>query len=448
VTVVGTEVALTGGSKTLSADGLVVTVGLLDNDLNKIKADAGLAIDKETTFLRLTSAFVTDTSNQLVDAITLNAAQQAFAYSGDTEKPTLSTFDLNMNDGTVTLVFVESMDPTTLKVEQVTLQKSSNAGIAEAHTISASDVTTAVAGVEIVVKLNIVDLNEMKAKGIGLTKEASYLTMTADAVKDMADKGIEALESGVNAHPADTHTSDSTDAKLAQFDLSIDAGILTLRFSEAVQSSTFEATEIILQNGNEVSQDCPCSQCLDNEFLVATCTADIDTSCTRCAECSVGQYESSSCSTVTGETPGQNSVCTDCETCDAGKYLQTHCSGVTATECGTCEANCVTCTGGGSMCLTCQDTFVLQDGLCVSACDDGLYDESGVCQPCDASCKTCSGSAETDCLTCESPFTKDQDGACAHTCNTDFTFEDASGACSDAGCAVECTNCFGPSSSA
>jgi hypothetical protein len=95
----------------------------------------------------------------------------------------------------MTLVFVESMDPTTLKVEQITLQKSSNAGIAEAHTLSASDFTTAVVGVENMVKLNIVDLNEMKAKGIGLTKVASYLTMTAEAVKDMADKHIEALPS-------------------------------------------------------------------------------------------------------------------------------------------------------------------------------------------------------------------------------------------------------------
>jgi hypothetical protein len=43
VTVVGTEVSFSGGSKILSTAEVVMTVGLLDDDSNKIKTDERLA---------------------------------------------------------------------------------------------------------------------------------------------------------------------------------------------------------------------------------------------------------------------------------------------------------------------------------------------------------------------------------------------------------------------
>ncbi|KAL4482877.1 hypothetical protein ABPG74_018903 [Tetrahymena malaccensis] len=53
-----------------------------------------------------------------------------------------------------------------------------------------------------------------------------------------------------------------------------------------------------------------------------------------------------------------------------------------------------------SMCKQCAQFYFLQNGRCLTACEDGFYSSGTTCLPCNQTCKTCNGPSTTNCLTC------------------------------------------------
>lgn len=59
-------------------------------------------------------------------------------------------------------------------------------------------------------------------------------------------------------------------------------------------------------------------------------------------------------------------------------------------KCLKCNIECLTCRDYASRCVTCAVGFVLANGRCMSFCPDGTYNASSVCKPCSRYCVTCS----------------------------------------------------------
>ncbi|KAK7573323.1 hypothetical protein V9T40_010514 [Parthenolecanium corni] len=71
--------------------------------------------------------------------------------------------------------------------------------------------------------------------------------------------------------------------------------------------------------------------------------------------------------------------------------------------CVPCESNCASCQDRPDHCTSCHHNLVLSDNKCLAACPPNTY-ESDSCGSCYANCETCTGPAESNCTTCKSGF--------------------------------------------
>jgi hypothetical protein len=454
--IAGTSVALTGGTSTISTDGMQITLTLLDNDVNGLTAATDLANSPSDTYLRITAGLVKDTAGNKVQA----SSTKAHSVTDDSVAPTLASWELDMTAETATLNFNESMDSSKVDVTAIVLQDASSSAVGAQHQLtSGSKVKFTTPSLSPVVLLSLSDMNSMKLKGIGASQSSSYLAMRAGALKDMNGLNATALTNGVNARGAAVWTRDTTPPEITGFDIDLDKATAVIRFSEIIKGATFDATKIILQSDNHTQQSCPCSLCLKNEWTAANCTEIgignvLDTDCRRCTECPIGEYETAPC------TATRDSNCTACEVCPVGTYLESFCQGVTPTVCKNCtDGNATSCSGAGAMTTACKAGSVLQGGVCKAACDGGFYTKAtasgDVCATCHATCATCSGPGDKECTSCLDVNTMSKNGngaiAPAHACTKQLNC--AVGSIKDpfssqcASCDPACLDCFGSTSS-
>merc|ERR1719272_2377527 len=457
-----TKVVLTGAdSKVRSANGMVLTIGLKDADINKKTKDAGLAISDGTSFISMTNAFIDDMAGVDVKVIDDTDAQSTpvGGHTPDTTRPQLQSWDLDMTNARLTLSFLETMNIASLEVDKMTLQA---AAIVDVTADSATgDVPTQVTlstaavvadsenGLHVVIQLTNDEMNELKRKNIGRTKATAWLVILADAIDDMSGEKVMPRTNGAaNVMEVDaiTFVEDRKNPAVNEFDLNMNDnyGTITLRLSETVDTATFKAGGLMLVSGKTYDKSCPCSKCFEDEYISSACTTTEDRICTLCEECAVGTFMANDC------TSTANTDCQTCNTCDDGKYIVSLCSGTDDTTCGDCTDNCNQCTGSGAQCTQCGPGYFLNNQLCVSTCADGTYsnvDSTGAqtCFACDPLCKTCSGPTSNQCLSCNTPFNLDG-STCVNFCNLkteviEFKPEVGEGCLA---CDSSCGSCSGP----
>merc|ERR1712146_623576 len=116
---------LTAGS-TASSDGRVVSVALTLADLNRIKALRGLCSRVDNCFATLKAGAFADMGGIPSDAVEDGQAIYGGIFVGDTTRPSLTSFDMEMTaDGTgltLTMYFDETMDASTLDITKLVLQ--------------------------------------------------------------------------------------------------------------------------------------------------------------------------------------------------------------------------------------------------------------------------------------------------------------------------------------
>jgi hypothetical protein len=188
-----------------------------------------------------------------VRAINSSRALEAAEFVEDTTDPRVSSFDLNMNAGTLDLHFPETMNASSLDITGLTLQQASDATGDDAHSLSAVstwDLSTDSTTISITIAR--ADLDELKRKEIGRRPEDSWLVVNAGSIEDMNGRPVRAAVTGVSAIPVDGHTADTTSPELSEFDFNLNSGILTLRFSETVKAGSLDVGAITLQASRAV----------------------------------------------------------------------------------------------------------------------------------------------------------------------------------------------------
>eukprot|EP00035_Acanthoeca_spectabilis_P010255 m.181613 g.181613 ORF g.181613 m.181613 type:complete len:4114 (+) comp14966_c0_seq9:327-12668(+) len=408
----GSSVTLTIGTvSAVSGDGLQLTLNLSSADLDAINVQENLGTSTLNTFLTATASTLTDVAaNALFPLAVGSNALSATTIFNDTISPNLLTFDLNMTSGLLTLSFDEIVDVATYSGNDVSLLLARNATSLERLVLSTSVATDPVTPDDrvISVQLGLILLNELKRLRIAESAATTFLSHTSGLIRDQHGRFSTPRLTELSVLGVRTFTSDLRSPILTSFDLIMNTGssstptaTLSMTFSETVRASSLSSSSAILQSNSFVEKTCPCQQCLDNEFLVAPCTATTDTLCQNCTVCDVGTYQTQAC------TSSSDTTCTVCESCAAGEFLDVYCNGTSPTTCRTCSvAGCISCNGPENKCDQCASGLVLAPGAsplshtCSGSCPAGTYNESGVCRPCDATCDTCSGPAISDCITC------------------------------------------------
>ncbi len=212
-TVAGTSYTLTS-STTASSNGTSIVVDLSDADFNAIAANSSLATADTNSYLRLTSAAITDLFGNSVTAIADGSAIQVTTYTADTTAPTLNSWSLDMNAHQIILNFSESVQASTWTPTAVTLQDTATAPT-ETYTLTAGSTTASANGTQIIVTLSTADFNAIvENTGLATGADNSYLTLTSSAINDMAGNAVTAVTTGMQASDYTANTVAATNFKI------------------------------------------------------------------------------------------------------------------------------------------------------------------------------------------------------------------------------------------
>lgn len=240
-----TSVHTLRGGVVTQRDNTIIDVSLTRNDLNDIKRQTQLASLRSDTYMSITSATVMDMNRNMIIAVSMSNAMLVRSYVEDVTGPVILGFDLDYDDGVVTLYLEETVDISTFQVGGVTLQSDD---ITIRHTLVDSAATTVGYETFIRVQLSSYDLNELKRLRICTSMSSCFLSAGDDVVRDIPlNRNAVILASSARA--VGGFIPDLSRPVLVNYvEFDLDAGMLTLEFSETVAVSTINNTQITLDN--------------------------------------------------------------------------------------------------------------------------------------------------------------------------------------------------------
>ena len=236
-------------------DSRVVPIMLGFRDLNAVKYRYELATFRNDTFISITDATVSDLNDNRVVAIPQSEGLQARIVTPDTTPPILVNFTLNMNSTTLILTFNETVNASSLMVDQISIQNGETSstdyhssprfltpGVGQTYTSSDNDHV-------IVVHLGPLDRNEIKRRrNLAISRETTFLTLSKYAICDMNGNKLTPILDG-SAQPAADFIQDSTPPVISNFTLDMNEGSFILTFDETVMATSLTIPYISFQDG-------------------------------------------------------------------------------------------------------------------------------------------------------------------------------------------------------
>ena len=249
------SVQLTGGNHSNMYDSTIVSLTLTIDDQNEIKRIRPLATSTNNTYISLTQGGILDMNGNPVVMVNSSYALPVDMFQEDITSPLLVTFDLDMDTGTIYLTFDETVEASSLDVTQITLQDSTLASTPNNTYTLTGGYTSVDDSTILVVNFTFFDLNEIKKiRGLASNPNGtnSFIVITNMTLVDMNFNPVVPIPDGM-ALRVNTFTEDLTPPELLSFDLDLDLGILTLNFSETVDTLTFNVTQFTLQSSENAS---------------------------------------------------------------------------------------------------------------------------------------------------------------------------------------------------
>ena len=235
--------ALTGGIVTRHSTNIAaLTVELNSPDLNEIYR-LEFCRNSSECYASYTSYLVSDTSGNSVVERNSNNGLNASMISPDALNPQLEALEIfNLNDGSVTLRFSETVRISSLQFTGVVLQ--STLSSPPSSVTLTSGTTTGSDGTTILVYLTQGDLDAIKVDNSLCTGFFNcFINIPSTLIMDMAGNPVEA-----RIVQTIDFVNDMTGPSLSSFDFNLENGMITLGFDEAVVPSTLRINAITLQN--------------------------------------------------------------------------------------------------------------------------------------------------------------------------------------------------------
>ena len=250
----GSNYTLTGGVLNNYTNGLMTVLEITEEDLNVIKQLTDLFTCENNLYISVTADLVTDIRFNKVDPILQTSALPATSPICDDTRPRLRLFYLDMDADLFTLVFSETMNVSSINYTSFTLQAMSETtpGDLKSYRLTSGSASP-LNSPTVILYFNTNDLNMIKSLRIAESTVTSWLVMDETAIQDMSDHLVVPLLNGVSAHQTDLYTIDRTNPVFLSFDLDMDSGIISITFSETVNPSTLNPSEIAIQQSSNIT---------------------------------------------------------------------------------------------------------------------------------------------------------------------------------------------------
>ena len=239
------SLSLTGGVID-SENGTIVTIQLLPEDFLRIKEDERVCSNSNNCWMRLLTGALADMNENIIQEILDGDALDAGRVQEDDIRPNLLSYELNIEDGILTLNFDEPVRPSTLDPRGISIQPAADAS--EFVQLSTESSTDSVNGAEVVIVLDQSDLDRIKATDFAKSENDTFLRLEAFAIRDVAVRSnnyVVPLPNG-RAQQVARYVADTTRPYLVSFSLNLISEVVTLTFNEPVLPSTLDVTEIAL----------------------------------------------------------------------------------------------------------------------------------------------------------------------------------------------------------
>ena len=215
------------------------------DDLNAIKANSLLAVNDNTTYLGFLYQAIYDIYLNPNDNLT--GIQVSFLVP-DVTRPVLTSFNLNLKSGLVTLTFSETVNSSLLQPNQITLQATDTSDVIS-YTLTGGIPIHSI-GTIVDFSLDTDDLNEIKRNPqLAISNSTTYFSFTGDLISDMMGNRLQQRTS-TNALGVTLYTPDDEPPELDSFQLDLNEGVLTLSFSETVNVSSLNISDISLEDSD------------------------------------------------------------------------------------------------------------------------------------------------------------------------------------------------------
>jgi len=239
---------LTNTSNVTALDESTFQIKLSNSDFDNIQLSDGIATSRAAAWMSYSTNLVADMSgNQLTPTLS-TSAMQASNYTADTMKPTLLSFELNMDSRVLVFHFSEAVRVSNFQVTSCSLQATpsfndSFTGV----TLQAATVLTG-NNKDVSIQFSVNDANIIKTLPMLCTAVSNcYISIGASAITDMASNSLVRIQTS-NAQQVLNYSADVTRPTFASFSLNMNTGLIVLTFDETINALTAQASSIWLQN--------------------------------------------------------------------------------------------------------------------------------------------------------------------------------------------------------
>ena len=246
-----TQTILLGGDSTSSFNGVQITITISHSNLNEIKRLTSLGTNVSNTFLEvLSQPEILDMSGNSLVPIHSNNTIMASEFVGDTTSPELVEYSLNMDNLSLSFTFTETVNASSLNPVFLSIQ--------HAPTLSHSNSFLTLTGGSVdlqdstIIRLNLTldDSNCLKASPqLAIDVNSTYIVYSSRFVEDMNQNMVIDISNGLGKQ-VESYVIDSTPPILQSFDLDLDEGHISFRFTESVNSTTLDITGLSLQTSD------------------------------------------------------------------------------------------------------------------------------------------------------------------------------------------------------
>ena len=227
-----------GSSITLYSTSVVFNLSAFDH--NGIKAIDGLANLMENTYINLLFGALRDMN---MNPSVVIRVEPTTGFTHDAQDPALDRFTINVNSGEMVLSFDETVNVSSLQINDLLLHNAN--GVTYALTdsyVNQAPLPT------ITVFFSENDLNELKRLQICLRSETCFLSFPTTVVSDMVARAVIAIDAS-NPQPVAEHIADVIIPVLVDYvEFNFVTRIIVLEFSETINASSFDPTEVVLQS--------------------------------------------------------------------------------------------------------------------------------------------------------------------------------------------------------
>ena len=238
---------LTGGAVLNVDTGPTIYIKLTEGDVDGINM-LNIAVSVETAYLAIGSDTIVDTSDNPVVPIPVESALQVSTFVPLVRIPTLTCFDLDMDEGRLRLSFNKIVVLSRLDVTGITLQSASV--FAVGHTVSytlTNGTFDANSSSSVDITLSSVDFDSLKVQKMLSTESTNtFLSVQEGIVID--NVGNNSLPIAMDdALPVCSFQPDSTAPELMEWSLNLISDSLSMTFSEPVDVATLDIQQITIQ---------------------------------------------------------------------------------------------------------------------------------------------------------------------------------------------------------